>query len=49
MKGFSSMKAVYEYTPYLHGREKYYHCDRLSTRKSANQLKKYLIKKQPLI
>ena len=49
---FSCMKAVYEHTPYLHGREKYYYFNRHSgaspTRKSANQLKKCLIKKLTL-
>ena len=49
MMGFSCMKDVYERTPYLHGREKYYYCTRHSgaspTRKSASQPKKYLIKK----
>ena len=49
MLGFSSMKDVYEHTPYLHGREKYYYCTRYSgaspTRKSASQPKKNLINK----
>ena len=45
MMGFSSMKAVvYEHTPYLHDKEKYFYCTRHSgastTRKSASQLKK---------
>ena len=49
MMGFSCMKAVYEQTPYLHGREKYYYCTPHSgvspTRKTASQLEKYLILK----
>ena len=49
MMDFSCMKAVYEHTPYLHGREKYYYCARHSgvspTRKSASQLEKYVIQK----
>ena len=49
MMGFSCMKAVYEHTPYLHGREKYYYFVRHSgvspTRKSASQLEKYVIQK----
>ena len=44
MMGYSCMKAVYEHTPYLHDREKYYYCTRHSgaspTRKSASQVKK---------
>ena len=44
MKGYSCMKAVYQHTPYLYDREKYYYCIRHSgaspTRKSASQLKK---------
>ena len=51
MMSYSCMKAVYEHTPDLHDREKYYYCTRHSgaslPRKSASQLKKYLIKKQP--
>ena len=48
--GFSCKKdAVYERTPYLHGREKYYYYTQHSgispTRKSASQPKKYLLKK----
>ena len=43
MIGYSCMKAVYERTPYLHDREKYYYCTRHSgaspTRKSASQVK----------
>ena len=43
------MKAVYEHTPYLHGREKYYygtpHSGESAIRKSASQQSKYLIKK----
>ena len=42
--GYSCMKAVYEHTPYLHDREKYYYCTLHSgaspTRKSASQVKK---------
>ena len=38
MMGFSCMKAVYEYTPYLHSRKKYYnrtqHSGASSIRKS---------------
>ena len=30
MMGYSCMKAVYEHTPYLHDREKYYYCTRPS-------------------
>ena len=49
MMGFSCMKAVYELTPYLHGREWYYYRTRHSggspIRKSASQQKTYLIKK----
>ena len=49
MMGFSCMKAVYEHTPYLHGREKYYydtpHSGESAIRKSASQQSKYLIKK----
>jgi len=37
MMGFSCMKAVYEYTSYLHGRKKY----RCLTRKPATWKKKY--------
>ena len=46
MMGYLCMnfKAVYECTPYLHDREKYYYCTRHSgaspTKKSASQLKK---------
>ena len=49
MLGFSYIKAVYDHTPYLHGREKYFHRSRHSSaspiRKSASQQKTYLIKK----
>ena len=46
MMGYLCMnfKAVYERTPYLHDREKYYYCTRHSgaspTKKSASRLKK---------
>ena len=49
MMGFSCMKAAYDHTSHASiAEKKYYYCTRhssaLPTRKSASQLKKYLIK-----